>query len=58
MVSACRSFRQLAHVIDAAICYIGYLFPLWDAKRQTIADKIMTTVCVPLSHPTTHQEMR
>jgi uncharacterized RDD family membrane protein YckC len=40
--------RQLAHIIDAAICYIGYLFPLWDAKRQTIADKIMTTVCLPL----------
>lgn len=40
--------RQLAHVIDAAICYIGYLFPLWDPKRQTIADKIMNTVCVPL----------
>ncbi len=40
--------RQLAHVVDAAICYIGYLFPLWDAKRQTIADKMMTTVCIPL----------
>ena len=40
--------RQLAHIIDGAICYIGYLFPLWDAKRQTIADKIMTTICVPL----------
>jgi uncharacterized RDD family membrane protein YckC len=40
--------RQLAHIIDGAICYIGYLFPLWDAKRQTIADKIMTTVCVPI----------
>ena len=40
--------RQLAHVVDALICYIGYLFPLWDAKRQTIADKIMTTVCLPL----------
>jgi len=39
--------RQLAHIIDGAICYIGYLFPLWDAKRQTIADKIMTTVCLP-----------
>jgi uncharacterized RDD family membrane protein YckC len=39
--------RQLAHIIDGAICYIGYVFPLWDAKRQTIADKIMTTVCVP-----------
>ena len=39
--------RQLAHIIDGAICYIGYLFPLWDAKRQTIADKIMGTICVP-----------
>jgi uncharacterized RDD family membrane protein YckC len=40
--------RQLAHIIDGAICYIGYLFPLWDAKRQTIADKIIKTVCLPL----------
>ena len=40
--------RQLAHVVDAIICYIGYLFPLWDPKRQTLADKIMTTVCLPL----------
>lgn len=40
--------RQLAHVVDAVICYIGYLFPLWDAKRQTIADKIVKTVCLPL----------
>ena len=28
--------------------YIAVLFPLWDAKRQTLADKIMTTICVPL----------
>ncbi len=41
--------RQLAHIVDTLICYIGYLFPLWDAKRQTLADKIMSTVCVPLS---------
>ncbi|MEK0456542.1 RDD family protein [Mycobacterium ulcerans] len=40
--------RQLAHIVDAVICYIGFLFPLWDAKRQTLADKIMTTVCLPL----------
>jgi uncharacterized RDD family membrane protein YckC len=44
-----KSFiRQIAHAIDGAICYIGFLFPLWDAKRQTIADKLMKTVCVPL----------
>ena len=40
--------RQLAHVVDAIICYIGFLFPLWDAKRQTLADKIMTTVVLPV----------
>jgi len=40
--------REITHVVDAAIFYIGYLFPLWDAKRQTLADKIMATVCLPL----------
>jgi hypothetical protein len=40
--------RQIAHFVDAIICYIGYLFPLWDAKRQTIADKIIKTICLPL----------
>jgi uncharacterized RDD family membrane protein YckC len=40
--------RQIAHFVDAVICYIGFLFPLWDAKRQTLADKIMTTVCLPV----------
>lgn len=40
--------RVLAHAVDAAICYIGFLFPLWDAKRQTLADKIIKTICVPL----------
>jgi len=40
-----RAFlRDLAHFVDAIICYVGYLFPLWDQKRQTLADKIMTTV--------------
>lgn len=38
--------RQLAHVLDSFF-YIGYLMPLWDGKRQTIADKALTTVCVP-----------
>jgi uncharacterized RDD family membrane protein YckC len=40
--------RQIAHVVDSIVCYIGWLFPLWDAKRQTLADKIMTTICVPV----------
>jgi len=36
--------RDLAHIIDSLICYIGWLFPLWDQKRQTLADKIVSTV--------------
>lgn len=38
--------RSIAHIVDAIPCYIGFLWPLWDAKRQTFADKIMTTVVV------------
>jgi uncharacterized RDD family membrane protein YckC len=38
--------RDLAHIVDGIPCDIGYLWPLWDAKRQTFADKIMRTVVV------------
>jgi uncharacterized RDD family membrane protein YckC len=37
--------RYLCHILDS-ICYVGYLWPLWDAKRQTFADKIMKTVVI------------
>lgn len=36
--------RDVAHIVDTLICYIGWLFPLWDKKRQTLADKIVKTV--------------
>ena len=39
--------RDICHIIDSVICLVGYLFPLWDAKRQTIADKIVRTVVIP-----------
>ncbi|MBF6414985.1 protein kinase domain-containing protein [Nocardia cyriacigeorgica] len=38
--------RQLAHIVDALPCYLGFLFPLWDAKAQTFADKIAGSVVV------------
>jgi uncharacterized RDD family membrane protein YckC len=38
--------RYLAHILDGIPCYIGYLWPLFDAKKQTFADKIMHTVVV------------
>jgi len=40
--------RQLAHIMDALVCWVRYLWPLWDAKRKTLADTIMSTVCLPI----------
>jgi uncharacterized RDD family membrane protein YckC len=45
-IGAGMSFiRQLLHIVDS-ICYIGYLWPLWDRKRQTFSDKILRTVVI------------
>jgi len=38
--------RQICHIVDSLPCYIGYLWPIWDARRQTFADKIVGTVVV------------
>lgn len=32
--------------VNGLICYIGWLWPLWDAKNQTWADKIFTSSAV------------
>ena len=37
--------REIAHALDGFF-YLGYLWPLWDPKRQTFADKILSTVVV------------
>ncbi len=37
--------RDILHIIDS-ICLIGYLFPLWDAKKQTLSDKMVKTIVV------------
>ncbi len=38
--------RHFVHIIDAIIVFLGFLLPLVDAKRQTIADKIIGTLVV------------
>lgn len=38
--------RALLHIVDSTPLYLGYLWPLWDDKRQTFADKILSTVVV------------
>jgi uncharacterized RDD family membrane protein YckC len=40
------ALRDVAHVLDVAVCYLGYLLPLFVAKRQTIADMVCRTVVV------------
>jgi uncharacterized RDD family membrane protein YckC len=38
--------REIAHFVDSIACLIGWLWPLWDRKRQTFADKICSSVVV------------
>ena len=38
--------RALACIVNSIICYIGWLFPLWDNQRQTVADKIVSTYVI------------
>jgi uncharacterized RDD family membrane protein YckC len=38
-------FRDLLHILDALVCYLGFLWPIWDARRQCLfSDKILNTV--------------
>lgn len=38
--------RDLAHLLDSWSMMIGYLWPLWDERRQTFADKVCSTVVI------------
>ena len=38
--------RYFIHIVDALPCLLGYLWPLWDQKRQTFTDKIMGTLAI------------
>lgn len=38
--------RWLLDIVNGLPCYLGYLWPLWDAKKQTFADKIVGSVVV------------
>jgi hypothetical protein len=45
-VGAANAFvRDLAHMVDG-VRWVGYLWPIWDAERQTFADKLTHTVVV------------
>ncbi|MFF9111867.1 MULTISPECIES: RDD family protein [unclassified Streptomyces] len=38
--------RKIAHGLDSLACQLGWLWPLWDEKNQTFADKVCGTVVV------------
>jgi hypothetical protein len=38
--------RGLCHILDRLPCCVGLLWPLWDARRQTFADKIVGSVVI------------
>ena len=44
--------RELLYFVAASLCgvvwIVAVLFPLWDKKRQSLADKIVNTVCLPI----------
>jgi uncharacterized RDD family membrane protein YckC len=44
--------RELIYLVFAGLCgiiwLIAVLFPLWDVKRQTLVDKIVSTIAVPV----------
>ena len=37
--------RDLAHILDSFAC-VGYLWPLWDDRKQTFSDKVTRTMVV------------
>lgn len=36
--------RHLTHLVDVVPVGLGFLWPLWDRRNQTFADKLSTTV--------------
>lgn len=39
-------FRTLAAYLNSIVCYLGWLWPLWDDKNQTLADKAVGSVVI------------
>ena len=46
--STITTLALLTWLITVRQIATGFLFPLWDARGQTLADKIMSTVCLPI----------
>jgi uncharacterized RDD family membrane protein YckC len=40
--------RYLGRIVSAVVCFLGYLWMLWDKEKQTWHDKFATSVVVPV----------
>jgi uncharacterized RDD family membrane protein YckC len=44
--------RELLYMVASGVCgilwVVAVLFPLWDQKRQTLVDKIISTIALPI----------
>ena len=46
-ISAGKVFgRQLAKIVSQIVCFLGFFWMIWDPKKQTWHDKIVSTVVV------------
>ena len=46
-ISAGKVFvRQICRIFSGAVCYLGYLWMLWDPRKQTWHDKMVSTVVI------------
>jgi Mce-associated membrane protein len=44
VLGPCRLLlRDLAHLLDTASVFVGWLWPLWDSRRRTFADLLLRT---------------
>lgn len=45
------TLRELAHLLDTAAAFVGWLWPLWDARRRTFADLLARTEVLRVERP-------
>jgi Mce-associated membrane protein len=43
--------RDLAHLLDTAALFVGWLWPLWDRRRRTFADMLLRTEVLAVDRP-------
>ena len=45
------TLRELAHLADTLAVFVGWLWPLWDARRRTFADLLARTEVLRVERP-------